>query len=71
MTTADKRRSAISLSLPWRGMLPSPDGGFTSYSDRRQLAYHYAGDFQTVWKSQSATGSPAGNIGITGRPPNP
>ena len=40
--TRNKRASAIAILLPWRWMLPAPDGTITS-SDRQQVAGIYAG----------------------------
>ena len=38
----DKRYSLIGLMNPWKRMLPVPDGGFTTQSDRQELIYLYA-----------------------------
>ena len=38
----DKRASAISVTLPWRGMLPVPDGTLVQ-GDRQQVALMYRG----------------------------
>lgn len=40
--TRNKRASAISTTLPWRGLLPAPDGTIDEY-DRQQVAFVYAG----------------------------
>ena len=40
--TRNKRLSAIHGSLPWRGMLPTPDGTVV-LADRQTLALHYSG----------------------------
>lgn len=40
--TRDKRSSAIHLGLPWRGMLPLPDGAL-SQADRQHVAWLYGG----------------------------
>lgn len=40
--TRDKRASAIEVGLPWRGLLPVPDGGLNQ-GDRQQVAFMYRG----------------------------
>jgi hypothetical protein len=40
--TANKRSSAINISIPWRGMLPLPDGAIDQ-ADRQHTAFMYAG----------------------------
>ena len=40
--TRDKRSSAIHVSLPWRGLLPLPDGSLNQ-GDRQHTAYMYRG----------------------------
>lgn len=42
LDTRNKRSSAIGVSLPWRNMLPDPDGT-TTQADRQAVAYLYAG----------------------------
>ena len=42
INTANLRASAIDVSLPWRGMLPLPDGAIDE-ADRKQTGQHYAG----------------------------
>lgn len=42
MDTAAKRFSALSLSLPFRGIQTPPDGAM-SVGDRLALAYYYSG----------------------------
>ena len=39
--TRDKRSSAINLSNPWRGMLPTP--GTITQPDRQHVPYMYSG----------------------------
>jgi hypothetical protein len=41
MNTRDNRAAAISVSLPWRGLLPSP--GTLDQGDRQQAAVMYRG----------------------------
>lgn len=40
--TRDKRSSSISVSLPWRGLLPVPDGALNQ-ADRQHVGLHYSG----------------------------
>lgn len=40
--SADKRSSAIFLNIPWRGMLPLPDGSLNQ-PDRQHVALMYRG----------------------------
>ena len=40
--TRNKRASAISIGLPWRGLLPEPDGTIDQ-ADRQQVALVYVG----------------------------
>lgn len=40
--TRNKRSSAIQTMIPWRGMLPVPDGT-VGQADRQHVAYIYAG----------------------------
>lgn len=40
--TRDKRASAIGVALPWRSLLPAPDG-VLDQGDRQQVALHYRG----------------------------
>lgn len=40
--TANKRASAIHVSMPWRGMLPLPDGSLNQ-ADRQQTDLMYRG----------------------------
>jgi len=40
--TRDKRYSAMSIGLPWRGAYPIPDGDISA-TDRRFLSRHYSG----------------------------
>lgn len=42
MNTRNKRSSAIQLPLPWRGMLPAPDGT-VGQPDRQHVPFMYAG----------------------------
>jgi hypothetical protein len=42
MDTRNKRSSAIGVGLPWRGMLPAPDGAIDA-QDRLHVAWLYAG----------------------------
>lgn len=51
--TRDKRASAVHVSLPWRGMLPAPDGAINQ-GDRQHAAFMYRGILA------------AGSISITG-----
>jgi hypothetical protein len=41
--TRQKRASAIHVSLPWRGLLPLPDGAALTQADRQQTDYQYSG----------------------------
>lgn len=41
--TADKRSSAIHVSLPWRGMYPAPDAAAEDQADRQHVALMYRG----------------------------
>ena len=41
--TADKRSSALMVSLPWRGRLPQPDGAAFSVGDRQHVGLMYSG----------------------------
>lgn len=40
--TRNKRSSAIGVSLPWRGMLPDPDGSVDT-EDRPHVVWLYSG----------------------------
>lgn len=40
--TRDKRASAVMHTLPWRQLLPLPDGT-VAQADRQQTAHHYSG----------------------------
>lgn len=42
LDTRDKRASAVHVSLPWRGVLPAPDGSVGG-ADRQQSAFLYRG----------------------------
>ena len=42
LDTREKRASGVHVSLPWRGLLPLPDGT-VSQADRQQSATYYAG----------------------------
>lgn len=42
LDSRNKRASAVHVSLPWRGLLPLPDGTITA-ADRQQIAWHYSG----------------------------
>ena len=42
LDTREKRASGVHVSLPWRGLLPLPDGT-VSQADRQQTATFYAG----------------------------
>lgn len=42
LDTADKRSSAIGVGLPWRPMLPLPDGALDQ-GDRQHAGYAYRG----------------------------
>ena len=42
MDTRDKRASAIHVAMPWRGLLPLPDGALNE-GDRQQSAFLYRG----------------------------
>ena len=42
LDTQAKRASAVMISLPFRGILPAPDGSIGS-ADRQHLAFLYAG----------------------------
>ena len=42
MDTQDKRASAVHVTLPWRGLLPLPDGALNQ-GDRQQVAFMYRG----------------------------
>ena len=41
MDTRDKRASAISVGLPWRGLWPAPDGAALNRGDRQQALAFY------------------------------
>lgn len=43
LDSRDKRSSAINISSPWRGMLPTPDGAALNQGDRQQVALMYRG----------------------------
>jgi len=47
LDTREKRASAINVGLPWRGLLPLPDGTI-GQADRQQLATLYAGILATT-----------------------
>ncbi len=42
LDTREKRSSGIHIGLPWRGMVPLPDGDI-SQADRQHLAFLYSG----------------------------
>ena len=42
LDTREKRASGIHVGLPWRGLLPLPDGT-VGQLDRQQVATYYAG----------------------------
>ena len=42
MDSRDKRASAVSVALPWRGLLPVPDGSLNQ-GDRQQAGLVYRG----------------------------
>ena len=42
MDTQDKRASAVYVALPWRGLLPLPDGALNQ-GDRQHVAFLYRG----------------------------
>src|SRR3972149_6776371 len=42
LDTREKRASGVHVGLPWRGLLPLPDGAITQ-ADRQQAAAWYAG----------------------------
>ena len=43
MDTQDKRASAVLVALPWRGLLPLPDGAALNQGDRQQTGLMYRG----------------------------
>ena len=43
LDTRDKRASAIHVGMPWRGLLPLPDGAALDQGDRQQVAFMYRG----------------------------
>jgi len=59
--TRDKRSSALLVSLPWRGLLPLPDGALNQ-GDRQHVGLMYrgipaaaaaapaAGTFKPMWR---------------------
>ena len=42
LDTREKRASGVHVGVPWRGVLPLPDGT-VSQADRQQVATFYAG----------------------------
>lgn len=41
--TRDKRASALKVAMPWRSMLPLPDGAALNQGDRQHVAFLYRG----------------------------
>jgi hypothetical protein len=43
LDSRNKRASAINVGMPWRMILPIPDGNVANEADRKHTAYQYAG----------------------------
>ncbi len=43
LDSKEKRASAVGVSLPWRGALPTPDAAAETAADREQVGNMYSG----------------------------
>lgn len=50
----DKRSSAISPTMPWRGLFPVPDGAINSAGDRQHVDLMYRGIAANVYVPPAA-----------------